>query len=200
VLEFFKQQAIERGFIDQDPQLDAEKVFLLVRDMPYQRASSRDPKMTIREWRGTCSGKHYLLKELFGEMGIEARIFMCTHTFTEQNCKNFPDHLREQLSDGPIPDIHTFIRTKSFNKWVDIDATWPIQAKGLGMKVNERFQPDISMEIACEPLEILEVSNGVDPQDFKEHLIQSYCGSQGKKRDRFIEELSTWLCKSLPET
>ena len=27
-------------------------------------ASNRDPETTINEWRGTCSGKHYLLQKL----------------------------------------------------------------------------------------------------------------------------------------
>ena len=100
----------------------------LVRDMPYERASSRDPATTIREWRGTCSGKHYLLNDLFDELGFKSRIFMATHKFTEQNTQHFPEHLRGLLSDGPVPDVHTFLKIKSpgeSDEWVDIDATWP---------------------------------------------------------------------------
>ena len=159
MLELLRQQAIKRGLVDEASSLDAEAVFALVRDMPYQRASSREPTVTIQEWQGTCSGKHYLLETLFEELGFETRIVMCTHTFTEQNTLNFPEGIRRHLSAGPVPDVHTFIRLKDAGKWVDIDATWPMHTKRLGMRVNERFEPGINMEIACEPIDFFEVPN-----------------------------------------
>ena len=143
MLDLFRREAIKRGLLPEGSQLDAGAVFSLVRDMPYERASSRDPATTIREWRGTCSGKHYLLNDLFDDLGFKSRIFMATHQFTEQNTQHFPAHLRGLLSDGPVPDVHTFLKIKGPGEpddWVDIDATWPIQTKCLGMRVNERFQ------------------------------------------------------------
>ena len=59
--------------------VDAKAAFALVRDMPYQRASTREPEAIIQEWRGTCSGKHYLLDQIFREEGLESRVIMCTH-------------------------------------------------------------------------------------------------------------------------
>jgi hypothetical protein len=64
------------------------------------------------------------------------------------------------------------------------------------MPVNDRFQPGVNMQIACEPIESFEVPDGVDPQAIKEQLIKTYCGSQDEQRDRFIEEMSRWLLKS----
>ena len=199
MLELFRREAIKRGLIPDDSRLNAEAVFSLVRDMPYERANSRDAATTIREWRGTCSGKHYLLNDLFHELGFESRLFMATHTFTEQNTQHFPEHLRGLLSDGPVPDVHTFLRIKSpdeSGEWVDVDATWPIQTKCLGMRVNERFQPHANMALACEPIEIFEVPAQTEPQEFKKQLIDSHCGSQDGQRDQFIEEMSKWLQQS----
>lgn len=73
LLEALKLKAIERGLLKQEDEINIEKAFLLVRDMPYTRASSRDPETIIQEWRGTCSGKHYLLKSLFAELGYTSR-------------------------------------------------------------------------------------------------------------------------------
>ncbi len=56
LLEILKSNAVERGLLGPNEQIDLEKAFLLVRDMPYIRASSRDPETIIQEWRGTCSG------------------------------------------------------------------------------------------------------------------------------------------------
>ena len=202
MLDLFRLEAIKRGLLLEDSQLNAEAVFSLVRDMPYERASTRDAATTILEWRGTCSGKHYLLNDLFDELGFKSRIFMATHTFTQQNTQHFPEQLRGLLSDGPVPDVHTFLKIKSrddSDEWVDIDATWPIQTKCLGMRVNERFQPHANMDLACEPIEIFEVPALADPQIFKEQLIYSHCGSQDGQRDKFIEEMSRWLQQSTVE-
>jgi hypothetical protein len=189
-----REQAQARGLLSDDVELSPEIVFSLVRDMPYRRASSREPEVTIQEWRGTCSGKHYLLKRLFEELGFDVGLVMCTHVFTEQNTAHFPEHLRVQVSKGPIPDVHTFVRLRTpAGKWVDVDATWPLYTRRLGMPVNDQFQVGVNMRIACDPMEILELPGGVDPQSFKEELIKTYCGPQIQRRDHFIEEMSQWL-------
>jgi hypothetical protein len=187
---------VKRGLLGQNFRLSPELVFALVRDMPYQRASSREPEATIREWRGTCSGKHYLLKVLFEELGFEAHIVMCPHVFTEENTAHFPAHLKALVSNQPNPDVHTFIRLKSNDQWMDIDATWPLSTRYLGMPVNDQFQPGVNMRIACEPVEFFEVPDGIDPQTFKERLIKAYCSSQSYERDRFVEEMGRWLLAS----
>src|SRR5438128_48361 len=61
-----------------DSELDASDAFYLIRDMPYGRASSWEPAAILSEWRGTCSGKHYLLKSVLEEMGVRSRVMACT--------------------------------------------------------------------------------------------------------------------------
>jgi hypothetical protein len=78
LLETLKSKATERGLLGSDEGIDAEKAFILVRDMPYVRASSRNPETIIQEWCGTCSGKHYLLKGLFAELGYSSQVIACT--------------------------------------------------------------------------------------------------------------------------
>ena len=69
-LKILKSEAVERGLLKPKEDINAEKAYTLVRDMPYTRASSRDSETIIREWRGTCSGKHYLLKKLLQNSAI----------------------------------------------------------------------------------------------------------------------------------
>jgi len=78
LLDLLKSEAVKRDLIDPSLELDQATVFSMVRDMPYQRASDRRPETTISEWRGTCSGKHYLLQALFAELGLPSKLIACT--------------------------------------------------------------------------------------------------------------------------
>jgi len=197
LVRVLRDEARKRGFVRGGPELSAElsvgEIFSLIRDMPYLRARSRQPKVILEEWRGTCSGKHYLLKELFQEMGLEARIVMCTHQFTEENSRHFPAALRAHLADGPVPDVHTYIRLHDHKGWTQVDATWPSSAAGLGMTVNLQYQPGVDMELACDPIDHFEVPENIEPQIFKEELIQSFCGPRINQRELLIEGLREWL-------
>ena len=58
LLSMLEAESLRRGLVQPGQSVDAETAFSLVRDMPYQRASTRAPESVIQEWRGTCSGKH----------------------------------------------------------------------------------------------------------------------------------------------
>ena len=186
-------EAVSRGLLASETDLSPASAFALVRDMPYRRASSREPEAVVREWKGTCSGKHYLLRELFQELGYQVRIFMCTHRFTQENTGHFPAHLRAHLADGPVPDVHTYLRLRYGDGWTQVDATWPLAVERLGMRVNRRFQPGIDMKLACDPLEHFEVPADEEAQAFKERLIKSFCGPDLGRREQFIEGMGEWL-------
>ena len=63
------------------------------------------------------------------------------------------------------------------------------------MTVNSVFESGNDMTLACSPIEIYEVPEGRDPKEFKEELIEMFCGSQTDDRNRFINGLSEWLSK-----
>ncbi len=195
LLSMLEAESLRRGLVQPGQTVDAEAAFALVRDMPYQRARSRAPESVIQEWRGTCSGKHYLLDQIFQEEGMESRVIMCTHRFTEETTANYPADLREVVAKAPVPDVHTYIRLNTAEGWMTVDATWPTKAAHLGMVVNMDFLPGESMTLACNPIDTYEVPEGQDPQVFKEKLIEEFCGSQSDDRDRFINGMGEWLSK-----
>ena len=186
----------QHGLLGADETLTAERAFALVRDMPYRRASSRRPEAIVDEWQGTCSGKHYLLADIFREMGMELRVMMCTHRFTSESTAHFPSGLRELVVESPVPDVHTFLWVDTERGWTLVDATWPSSAGPLGMRVNEEFRPGENMALACDPIDTHEVPTGLDPQEFKEQLIREFCGDSSKMRDDFIEGMGRWLGES----
>ena len=196
LLSLLEHQSRARGFLSDGESLTAERAFALVRDMPYRRASSRKPEAIVEEWQGTCSGKHYLLADIFRELGLESRVVMCTHRFTAESTGHFPEELRALVASGPVPDVHTYLRVNTPGGWMVVDATWPTSAGPLGMMVNRQFAPGRDMAVACEPIETLPVPEGQDPQEFKERVIREFCGTSSAVRDEFIEGLGRWLGES----
>jgi hypothetical protein len=192
LVETLKSKAIEKGLLKPEDEIDIEKAFLLVRDMPYTRASSSDHETIIGEWRGTCSGKHYLLKGLFAELGYSSRLIACT-TLTYIDPKKVWGKLRKVLkqSDGRIVDVHNYLILELPDKEMVVDATWPISTKGMGTVINEHFVLGENQKIAAEPLKSWVVPDDRDPQEFKNEILKdSYTPEELEHRDEIIKTLS----------
>lgn len=141
LIDLLAAEAARRELLAEGSSLDAATAFQLVRDMPYIRASSREPETIIREWRGTCSGKHYLLQALFAELGLTARLIACT------SARQFsPESLDPALyallapANGRFVDVHNYLILELPDGGeMIVDATWPLAVKGSGLVVNEHF-------------------------------------------------------------
>ena len=191
LLDTLKSKALEKGLLKPEEAIDAEKAFTLVRDMPYTRASSRDSETIIAEWRGTCSGKHYLLKKLFAELGYNSRLIACT-TVTHIDPKDVRGKLRKLLeqSNGRFVDVHNYLILELPEGEMIVDATWPLATKGMGTVVNERFALGENQQIACEPLKTWVVPEEGDSQEFKNKILkESFTPEELAHREEFIQTL-----------
>ena len=191
LLETIKSKAIERGILAPNDEMDLEMAFTLVRDMPYTRASSRAPETIIHEWRGTCSGKHYLLKDLFAELGYSSRLIACT-TAVHIDPKDVKGKLRKllQQSNGEFVDVHNYLILELPEKEMIVDATWPLSTKGMGTVVNDRFVLGENQNIACEPIKTWVVPENRDSQEFKDEILnESFTPQQLEHREEFIKTL-----------
>ena len=191
LLNVLKSKAVEKDLLKPEEEIDAEKAFTLVRDMPYTRASSRDPETIIGEWRGTCSGNHYLLKSLFAELGYSARLIACT-TVAHIDPKEVRGKLRTLLeqSEGRFVDVHNYLILETPEGEMIVDATWPIATKGMGTVVNERFVLGENHQIACEPLKTWDVPDDRDAQEFKDEILKdSFTPEELAHREEFIKTL-----------
>lgn len=200
LLETLKSEAIQRGLLQPDEEINTEKAYYLVRDMPYIRASSRDSETIIQEWRGTCSGKHYLLKKLFSELGYNSRLIACT-TVNLIDPKKVHGKLRKllQQSNGRFVDVHNYLILELPDKEMIVDATWPLDTKGSGTVVNERFVLGEDQQIACEPVKTWVIPDDVKAQDFKDQILkESFTAEELAHREEFIKTLgemskSKWI-------
>jgi len=191
LLKTLKAKAIEKGLLKPKEEIDLEKTYTLVRDMPYIRASSRDPETIIQEWRGTCSGKHYLLKELFAELGYSSKVIACT-TVTHIDPKNVRGKLRRLLeqSEGRFVDVHNYLLLELPAGDMIVDATWPLATKGMGTVVNDQFVLGQDQQIACEPLKTWVVPEEGDSQEFKNKILkETFSPEELAHRDEFIRTL-----------
>jgi hypothetical protein len=200
LLDTLKSKAIEKGLLEPDEEIDAEKAFTLVRDMPYTRASSRDSETIIEEWRGTCSGKHYLLKKLFAELGYPSKPIACT-TVAHIDPKEVRGKLRTLLeqSNGRFVDVHNYLILELPDGEMIVDATWPLATKGMGTVVNEHFVLGEDQQIACEPIKTWVVPEEGDSQEFKNEILkESFTPEELAHREEFIQTLgkmtnSKWI-------
>jgi hypothetical protein len=191
LLETLKSEAVKRGLLKPEEEIDVKQAFFLVRDMPYTRASSRDSETIIREWRGTCSGKHYLLKKLFTELGYKSRLIACT-TVTLIDPKGVRGKLRRLLeqSNGRFVDVHNYLTLELPQGEMIVDATWPLSTMGMGTVVNENFVLGENQQIACKPIKTWVVPEDGNAQEFKNQILrESFTAEELAHRDEFIKTL-----------
>lgn len=191
LIDILKSRAIEKGLLEPEDEIDAGKAFTLVRDMPYTRASSRESETIIEEWRGTCSGKHYLLKKLFAELGYSSRLIACT-TVAHIDPKDVRGKLRRLLeqSEGRFVDVHNYLILELPEGEMIVDATWPLATKGMGTVVNERFILGEDQQIACEPIKTWVVPEKGNSQEFKNKILkESFTPEELAHREEFIQTL-----------
>ena len=104
MLSMLEAVSRRRRLVQSDQTVDAKAAFLSV----------------IQEWRGPCSGKHYLLDRIFKEEEMESTVIMPTHRFTAETTANYPAELPEVVARGQAPDVHTCIRLNTAAGWMTV--------------------------------------------------------------------------------
>lgn len=176
LLSLIKSEAVRRGLLDPGAKIDAATAFILVRDMPYRRASDRSPETTIAEWRGTCSGKHYLLQALFAELGLPSQVMACT-TIYPIDPDDVPASQYRLYEDANrrFVDVHNYLLVKlPGGGQMIVDATWPLSARKAGLTVNETFIFGQDHRLAAVPVESWQIPPDRDPQEFKDELLRAH--------------------------
>jgi len=176
LLDLLKSESVKRELIDPYLELDPATVFSMVRDMPYQRASDRCPETTIAEWRGTCSGKHYLLQALFAELGLPSKLIACT-TVESVDPAEIPPSLKSlyEAANRRFVDVHNYLLvTVPDDGQMVVDATFPLSARKSGMVVNETFVLGQDQQLAVDPIKTWTIPPDRDPQDFKDELLREH--------------------------
>jgi len=169
---------------------DIEKavaLFETVRDIPYGSISSRDSGQVLAQRRGTCSGKHLLLRQLFQANSLPVKLMMCRTTLNGLDV-DLPDELTDLLAQGKVPDFHNYLRVDT-GHWVDVDATFDAPLARHGFVVNE-WDGRSDCHTALPAFESWEVE---DLFVEKEAALASLSDAERTRRREFIDPFSSWL-------
>jgi hypothetical protein len=183
-------KALEEWTRGCDPQTARVRLFERVRDLPFAYPASRDPEDVLRLGKGSCSGKHALLAEMFRRLGLPVRHMICTHRFNESPI-GFPDELQEMLRKNEIIDLHDYLQVQIEGIWVDVDATWPAGLREYGFPINEDWDGRRAMVLGVVPEEHSAVEGS--PQRVKDELLSKLVPRQRMLRKQFLEALAAWI-------
>lgn len=165
-------------------------LFEKVRDIPYGDIGSRDPLEVYKQQKGTCSGKHELLKGLYTTLGLQVKDFIIIHEFNNLPV-SFPENIQNILNETTITDPHNFIKIKRNNEWFTIDVTWDIGLKKVAFPVNEDWNGFQNLDISvAKGGEIFETAN---PMELKRDLITKLPEITQVNRKVFLKKLTNWL-------
>ncbi|MFQ5974053.1 MAG: transglutaminase domain-containing protein [Alphaproteobacteria bacterium] len=171
----------------------APRIFHAVRAIPYGSTGHRDPLAVLDANRGSCSGKHILLRDLLRTLGCEAE----TETvFTHFN-KGVPDHpdmpdaLRRMLREGEVWDYHHYVALEQGGARVKLDATWHDALIPFGFPVNHSWSGRGDTRLAAEPVRAYGAHE--DVIDLKRKLIAALPAEQRRRRERFLRLLTDWM-------
>ncbi|HZZ44816.1 MAG TPA: transglutaminase domain-containing protein, partial [Tepidisphaeraceae bacterium] len=118
-------------------------IYHAVRNLPYGSIGQRDPADVLTNRRGSCSGKHLLLRNLLRRTGHEAHIItMFTHFESRLTPHpSFPPELNDLLTQGQVPDFHHYVRARPTpdSPWLNLDATWHDPLTPYSFPVNSSF-------------------------------------------------------------
>lgn len=173
-----------------DPLRARIALFERVRDIPYSYPASRDPEEVLRAGVGTCSGKHYLLGELYRRLGLRVRHVICSHRFNESDLP-FPDSMQAMLRRDEIVDMHDYVQLEVDGDWIDIDATWEKGLREFGFPVIEEWDGKSSMMLSVVPDEHVVVDG--EAARTKEELLAKLSPRQRKLRKEFLDAMNRWM-------
>jgi len=165
-------------------------LFEAVRDIPYRYPASRHAAEVLQNGYGACSGKHYLLGEMYRLLGLRVRHMICTHRFNEAPLV-FPAPMQEMLRKNEIVDLHDYLQIAVDGEWIDVDATWPSALREFGFPVNDDWNGTSPMLLSVVPEELAIAER--DPERLKDELLSKLTPRQRTLRKQFLEALNGWV-------
>ena len=189
-MENVYKKLVEKWTQNQSFEQKIISLFKKVRDIPYGNIGSRNPLDILEKNCGTCSGKHFLLKELYKTLNIPVKDFIVIHKFNNLQV-DFPSEIKEFLQNNEIIDPHNYIQIKPFNKWITVDVTWNLALKQFNFPVNEYWNGKENMPISVAISN--EFYETTEPEKLKKELIKKLTPNQQYNRKHFLALTTKWL-------
>ncbi len=186
--------AIEQVCKNVDCAPDLRHILFFIRDIPYGRPTNNTPEDVLREWRGTCSGKHLALHEILTSLGYVSRFYMAQCRITP-HVDWVPKGVRKKIPEEGFWDVHNFLKIEVDHHEVVVDITWPESLKIDGFPVTSSWDGKENFNLAVgsieKHVEIPANQNGLSRK--KQWLRELNSGAMAECREEFIEALSDHL-------
>lgn len=184
-------------------------IFTHIRDIPYavmpdQTDPISGPKNLVRNGRGYCNPKHFLLGILFERLGISIRYVSIPYLW-DQSGILYPEKLRKIAFSLPL-NYHLACRAFIDGRWVLVDATWDPPLAIAGFPVNIHWNgrsdtlPAVSPSPAVppgsetgSPVSIIIHESTEERLRLYTRMIKSYTSADIAARTEFGRELNQWL-------
>jgi hypothetical protein len=176
------------------------KLFEKVRDIPFGRMGSREPKDVYEKNKGTCSGKNFLLKELYEAIGVKTKDIVCLQRWKDltwfpddtYDVVKLPNDLFEILETNEIVDFHNYLKIFVDEKWVTVDVTIDLPLKKLGFYTTEKWDGKSDMPLCFVGTHKV-WDCGDKGLEKKLELTKALPVEVEEERIRFLKGLTKWL-------
>jgi len=176
------------------------KIFKRVRDIRFGSIDSRNPMDVFKANKGTCSGKHFLIKELYKGIGLQTKDMICMQRWkdliwfpTDQyKIVHFSEELIEMLKKNEIIDFHNYLKVLINGEWIQIDVTIDKPLKKLGFFTTENWDGKSDMPLCfCGTSKIWDCEN--EGMEQKRILVNQLPIEIRTARKEFLKRLTLWI-------
>lgn len=159
------------------PVEDLRGLVLAISRIPYGRPPARTPEAVVAAWRGTCSGKHLLLRAVAPEVvpGLAVDLVHRVYTVDPATADRvWGPEVAAHVPAGGLVDVHTYAVVTP--PGLPVDATFPL----------DEWDGVSPVPLACGPG--TDVPAGDDPAATKDALVARHCDPVA--REPFIAALA----------
>jgi hypothetical protein len=176
------------------------ELLFCIRDIPYGRPSAPgDPASVLAEWRGTCSGKHLLARDLLDALGLRCTLFGLAYRLDDALGALPREIVRRYVGQG-LWDVHNYLELDAPAGPVKVDVTFSRELAGLGFPTTLAWDGASDFRVAAPAGEPLPVARDADAAAFKREWLQRLNPPPALAlRERYIADLSAFaLAHSAP--
>lgn len=176
------------------------EIFKRVRDIPFGRMGSRDPKDVYERNKGTCSGKNFLLKALYEGLGLTTKDMICLQRWKDltwfpddtYGIVELPGELRQMLERFEIVDFHNYVAVLREGRWVRVDATIDLPLTKVGFYTTEHWDGKSNMPLCFVGTDKI-WDCGDKGAEKKAELTALLPQDIQDARNRFLQRMTAWI-------
>ena len=176
------------------------KIFEKVRDIHFGTIGSRNPMDVYKANKGTCSGKHFLLRDLYKGIGLKTKDMICMQRWKDliwfptdrYEIVMFSENLEQMLIQHEIIDFHNYVKILVNSKWIQVDVTIDRPLKKLGFFTTENWDGKSDMPLCfCGSHKIWDCgNNGLEK---KRELVKKLPKRIRTARKQFLQSMTKWI-------